>query len=488
MDKQAVIPADLSDKAINELFKVGAHIGSGGNPLVMDSFKDPPSVLQLVLLTAGLTFMVYAISEMSNYYEIKNNWSYYRCMPSVAPFAKFYGHDLAETMKFCVGESVKEHAPGVIDPIYQGINKITGVVDGVFEQVKSIGGGVSGLLRGFQDFVINFVNSFRLLGTRVRMSFINIKEIFARVYGLFIAFAYAAISAITFGENLFCNPLVKFLGTITGVDICCFAPDTRIVMADGSSKAIHAVCIGDRLAGDSVVESTYRFTGHMTRMVKIYGVEVSANHYIEHKGRMIPAGVHPDRFPIFRIRHLCCLGTSDHRIPVLTEKGSHIFADYEESSDPAVISKAQSIAETMLNEDTPGPTVLDYSLGLDPTVSVFMYDGSWKQLANLKIGDQVRSGAFVSGLISEVCELQSKTPAGIWLSAAQLIHYEGKWTRAANIWPTVKLDRSILNHIMTDSNNPITIRSESEVWNVRDYAEVNSLEIQKPYDAILGQS
>jgi len=485
-DGKEQLTDDLEKEALLAMKKIGAFIGSNGDPAVMDSYKEPPSVFLLFLITAGLCLAAYILSELSNYFEIKRGWTHYRCMPSIAPFAKFYGHDLAETMNFCVGQSVREHAPGVIDPIYKGINIVTGVVDGVYDKVVSIEGGVAGLLKGFESFVVNFVNSFRLLGVRVRMSFVRIKDIFARIYGIFIAFAYAAISAITFGENLICNPLVVFLGTITGVDICCFAPETPIRMADGSTRPISAIRIGDHLANGSTVCSTYLFDGSTTRMVRIHGVHVSANHYLQEQehGAMIQAGEHPDAEDAPRLVHLWCLSTTNNRIPIVT-KMDHtvVYADYEESSDAAVIAEAQRVAEAELNKGLVGPTVTDYSLGLDPTLSVFMKNGTWKPLMAVAIHDELMGGGRVIGIVQELCESICVSPGGHHVSAAQLVQDGDRWIRAAHIWPPLSLPLPhILCHLMVNNNMHFTVGGDGETFNVRDYAEITSMSMQTPYD------
>ena len=458
------------------------------------SVVKPPSILTLVLITICLLIVAFIAVQIANYRNIRANWSHYRCDPSVAPFASFYGHDLTENLNFCTGEAVREHAPGVIDPIYQGIDKITGVVDGVHNQVMSIAGGVEVLLSGMRTFIMNFVNSMRLITTRARMAFIRIKDIFARVYGIFIAFAFAGISAITFGENLVCNPLVVFLGIIAGVEVCCFAPNTPIVLADGvSTKPISEIRIGDRLADGAVVESTYLFDGANTTMKRLYGIHVSANHYIQDDGgKMIHVGEHPDAEDAEELTRLWCLGTSTHRIPILSGgKRRLTFADYEESSDPAVIAETQHIAEMELNKGLglglgSGPTVPDYGLGLDPSFHVHMEHGKWVPIANIGIGDRLNNGVPVKGVIHEFCETQVKTPGGQYVSAAQLIHYGGVWRRAANIWPSaVENRRSTLYHLMVPNNVSIAIKAEEEVFVVRDYAEVTSLSVQAPYDTAM---
>lgn len=488
--KTSQIPQPLLQELVRGLTEANAAVASHNDPSVLKSFIRPPSTLTLVLISLGLFAVAFIAAQISNYREIRANWSHYRCDPSIAPFAQFYGYNLSENLNFCIAEGVREHAGGVINPIYAGIDKITGVVDGVYNQVESIAGGVGSLLKGLREFVANFINSMRLIGTRVRMSFIHMKDIFARVYGLFIAFAYAGISAITFGENLICNPLVVFLGTITGVDICCFAPETAVIMADGSTKPIPHVRIGDCLAGGSVVESTYMFSGADTKMCRLSGVHVSANHYVVVGDKTIPVGEHPLTAEAEELPRLWCLGTSNHRIPVLSDGRRIDFVDYEESSDPAVIAETQRIAEMELNQSLNeikyGSTVPDYGLGLDYAFQVHMANGAWTPIAAVHIDDELMGGGVVKGVIRELCETQVKTPGGHWISAAQLILHEGRWQRAANIWPlNVKERETILCHLMATSNAAITVKAEDEVFLVRDYAEVASAAVQAPYDRSL---
>jgi len=157
------------------------------------------------------------------------------------------------------------------------------------------------------------------------------------------------------------------------------------------------------------------------------------------------------------------------------------FADYEESSDPAVIAEAQRIAEETLNSgsDT-GPTVTDYSLGLDPTFTVLMNNGIWAPLTSVKIGDILMGGASVTGVVREVCDLQCRTPAGHFVSAAQLVFYNGVWIRAAHVWPVTKQVGDVLFHLFTSNNGSFVVGGDGEQWVVRDYAEV--AETQAPYD------
>lgn len=481
------LPDELLRSAAHLVQQVNAHIGSNGNPAVMATFVQAPSYFVLILLTCGLALIAYIIAELANYYEIKNNWNEYRCMPSIAPFSAFYGYNLSENMNFCVSQSVKEHAPGVINPIYSGIAEVSTVIDGVYNKVAAIEEGVGGLLAGFQSFVMEFINAFSLIGTRIRMAVIRLKDIFGRIYGIFIAFVFAAISALTFGENLICNPLVAFLGVVMGYDVCCFSPDTLVVMADHTTKTIASIQIGDQLAGGGMVTSLYEFDGSRTSMVRIDGIHVSGNHFLlGPAGTMIPAANHPAAVPAPSLTRIWCLGTSNNRIPIVSSLSNttYSFTDFEESEDPDVIAEVQAIAEKELNgtASVVGASVADYSLGLDPTLLVFMRDRTWKSLSNVCIGDKLMGGGTVTGLIREVCDVQCQTPGGFAVSAAQLILVGGQWKRAAHIFPAAAAADAVLYHLMVSNNASFTVGGEDTILSVRDYAEVTSDAMQAPYD------
>lgn len=483
-DGRPQLPDDLVKEAHAALKKVGAYLGSNGDTAVMESFKDPPTKFALIMMSLGLLLVSILVANLANYVEIKRHWAHYRCDPSITPFARFYGHSLEETMQFCVQQSVKQYGPSVTTPIYEGIEKVSGVIDGVYNKVESIEGGITGLLRGFEGFIVNFLNSFRLLGTRVRMIFIRLQEIFSRVHGIFIAFAYAAISAITFGQNIVCNPLVTFIATIAGHDVCCFAPMTRVRMWGGGTRPIHTLTIGDRLETGARVTSTYLFDGSTTPMVEIAGVHVSGNHALRSPtGTFVPAAEHPLATPATWLPYLWCISTSDNRIPIESLNGPLLFTDYEESDDPFVVAAAQLAAEEALNgTGEAGPVVADYSLGLDPTALVQMYDGHWKLLEAINVGDRLMTGGYVTGRVREECHFICITGSGIMLSAAQLVYTGAKWVRAAQLWPVIE-SRHVLSHLTVSDNRPFVIRVEEDLMLVRDYHEYQSKETQAPYDA-----
>jgi len=464
-------------------------MGSSANPGLLKTFHVPFSPLIAIGVTLLFLGIVFILVSMNSYKIIKANWSTYRCHPEVTPFAAFYGYNLKETMNFCVGELVKEHAPGVINPIYKAVEEVMGVVDDVYEEAVAIEGEVAGLLSGFEAFVMNFMNSMRLVGTQIRMSAVRIKDIFGRLYGSFFSIVFAGISAITFGSNLVCNPLIVFIAGLAGSDICCFHPDTLIVMNDGGHKRICEIKIGEQLEDSVIVTSVYEFNGSETAMVSIYGIQVSCNHYVRSAGRMVRAENHPAAVPVPSYSRIFCLGTNQNTIPVLNYLGiTEEFADYEESEEPAVIYKTQQAAERLLNGPSrePGPPVTDYSLGIDPNALVLMASGAWKPLYRIQIGDVLAPDRnVVSATIAEYCRTCCRTPDDVLLSAAQLVQQGSLWIRGMY---TFRPDNSffILRHLfMSKGYFIIRAAAGTRLYMVRDYREVDSPELQTAYDAAL---
>lgn len=485
IDKQTL--TQLINDAKGPTVRLGAYITGG--PTELKRVEGAPSWTGTAILSAALALGLYIVLQIADYVEIRRNWPVYRCQPSISPFAKFYGYDPTETLNFCIGQAVKEHSGAVIKPIYAGINEVNAVVDDIYGSVTAVEGGVKGLLAGFSNFVVNFISSFNLVGTRIRMSLIMVKEIFQRVFGIFIAFVYSAIAALTFGENLVCNPLTTFVGGLAGVDLCCFASGTQIRMADGSARAIDAVTIGHELAGGGRVTSYYLFDGEAgcDGMVSIRGVHVSGNHAVRGPdGAWIRADAHPAATVMPRMPHLFCLGTTNNIIPVvpITGDGSDLyFTDYEESSSPAVIAEAQAAVELALNRsrEAIGPTVTDYSLGLDPSALVELSAGHWVPLSTVPLGATLANGARVIGLVDELCESVCVGPGGMLMSAAQLVQVAGRWVRAAHQYRSAKEELVLMHLLIVGGDGTFRISSGDEEVIVRDYVEWDGT--QAIYDA-----
>ena len=86
-DKLDNVDQKTLDEAYDAVDKVRAAIYSNNNPAVIASYIQPPSTITMVMISIGLLVVAIVGAQISNYREIRRNWSHYRCEPSIAPFA-----------------------------------------------------------------------------------------------------------------------------------------------------------------------------------------------------------------------------------------------------------------------------------------------------------------------------------------------------------------------------------------------------------------
>lgn len=120
----------------------------------------------------------------------------------------------------------------------------------------------------------------------------------------------------------------------------CFPGETEIVMADGSSKAISEVQIGEHTKGGKIT-GLHTFDGSDSQMYEYHGVVVAGSHTVQENGVWMKvkdsekAKEIDDKFDV-----LYDIDTSAHRI--YTTKNPKIkFADYEEVGYNAEIEKLE---------------------------------------------------------------------------------------------------------------------------------------------------
>jgi hypothetical protein len=320
------------------------------------------------------------------------------------------------------------------------------------------------------------------------MSFLKMKELMGKVYGTMFAVLGLGTSGLTAAGNLADNNLVKFMLEF------CFAPETVVVLEDGTQKTMESLEMGDRLAplGSGfrpVVTSLFRFDGRKTPMVRIGDVVVSAFHFVEWDGKMVEATEHPHAIPLPSLPALCCLNVTGHRFLVGTQ--GLVAADYDEDESTEVIAATQAVATSALNGTKENKNreavVSDYSLGLDGSVEVHMANGDWKRLSAIVVGDEVAYSGAVKGVVRERCAATVQTSVGP-MAAAQLVFSEGAWHRGSGRGLTVrevKAAAQVLHQLITERCGVLEVRKGAATLFVRDYREVALPEMEEAYAAKL---
>jgi len=297
---------------------------------------------------------------------------------------------------------------------------------------------------------------------------------------------WMGLSGISAGKNMAENDLVKFMMEF------CFDPATPVQKADESWVPLSDIKLGDVLAATAsnpkpTVTSVFTFDGSKTPMVQIGDVTVSASHYVQYKGHWLFAEDHPDAVPTFSLPVLTCLNVSGHQF--IVGRQGLVAADYDEHEDDVTVAETQRLALRALNgSETKEKVVNDYSLGLSPTATIRMKDGSLKQLKDIVLGDSVQNVGAVKGIVHELCPLSVDTPWGP-MAAAQLIFHPSsmKWTRVGSLFPVipvipVSLKDSELIHIITETTGTLELWKAGSTAFVRDYREVALPEMESAYE------
>ena len=109
---------------------------------------------------------------------------------------------------------------------------------------------------------------------------------------------------------------------------------TRVVLRDGTTKAIERVVVGEALAGNSVAVATLRFDAAASApLFEVRGVRVTADHAVLLDGRFVRARDAPGACvaPAAADGLVYDLITTDHRIRLVADDGAELeCADYLE--------------------------------------------------------------------------------------------------------------------------------------------------------------
>ena len=453
-----------------------------------DSIPDPLAVwksgwtgtfIMWIILTLTLGTMVVALFTFGNIAEIKKNFPKYRCNPLAIPFAGFFGYNATENFNYCLGSVFDVKAAEVFSPIYGLLGNFTGVVELITNVTLGIRTLFSNFLLGVNKFVRNVRDKIQALMNNLRMTFVKMNNLMGKVYGSMIAVVFMGTSAMTAGMSLADNSLLGFLGEF------CFAPDTPIRLADGRVKPIRYLRMGDRLAAtpqnpSPIVTSVLRFDGSKTPMVRIGDVLVSAEHYVYTEGAWMPARRHKDAVSVESIPHLVCLNVTGHQFLV---GESLVVADYDEHETEFAVRKTQQIAMKALNSSDENSYVADYSLGIDEHALVEMEDGTWTSVRHVGVGDRVKGGGKVLGVVQESCA-SVVTKDDCVFAAAQTVFDPAakKWTRAALLWPScVSNTPRSLRSLVTERCGTLHVRHARGDYFIRDYREVADPDMEDAY-------
>lgn len=496
-----------------------------------------------ILLTLALFLGFARIVVGFEAQAIMSQWAKYRCMPTVMFWASLFKpvgeprSDMqftTENFSFCTSEIARGVMVTALKPVMDVVVKMIETSISSLSYVMNLRSLSSNLFHGLERIFDVFGRRFNLTIHELRKSFLKQFNILQKAEAIATSSVFAGLSIISGIMNAFrlmiiisivilvilvvlviflfylLSPLMglivlalsviggtAFAGATSGMSdaFTCFAPDTAILMRDGTTKPICSIVAGDELLDGATVTATLKFAS-TEKLYELDGIIVAGSHII-YKGELARfVSDSPDAVPTTATPEtIYCLNTTSRRIPVAGRTRSHVFADWEEL-DGEYMADWSATVSRLLNGTgkftSAGDNILNSETGLGPTVKLATPTCE-KTAAELVLGDKILD---VDGSFTRVVGIGRVHPSenhsygelnpGCPISGATwVLDTDGLWKQAALIsrWAPLKLPVLSTVAIFTSSG---TFQIGDGIW-CRDFSDVGLSNIDKTYDFTLSR-
>jgi hypothetical protein len=338
------------------------------------------AVVTTILFTVLFTFFIVNM----NIDEIKGDWANRRCELAVMVAAAACKPDSdprsglqfsIENFKFCSGiiatQVLKQgFAPlfSILSQQFQGLINMAGPINFLRNMIKVA-------RETFEGFLNSLFSRFSIASWLLQRTNLHFQFAFGRIQGIFFSILYLGLSLNTLISNqldFVVTALKIFLGVISGLfpiliipiapfisminesmdslenakygggmdgarSVFCVDPDTTVRMANGSTKPLKNVRLGDSLATqdatkENIVTGVLIADAKNIPLVMINKVKMSDSHRVFHNNTWMLARDHPEVEPCAEtLETLICLNTTEHSVPiVITDSTTLYVGDWEE--------------------------------------------------------------------------------------------------------------------------------------------------------------
>ena len=437
-------------------------------PIVNPTSQSPPymSFIFLMILFVGLFFL---LESMSSAAQTSNDWSEVRCQPQNMLLAGLYGHDPNENFQFCLQQKIQDSTKGATAPFAQGMGGFTSVLQNLMNSANSFRTTLATMVGGIIKIIGEFKARMTALMGRVKLTASRMKAMMYRVYGTMFAVMYMGISAQTGIANFGDTFIFKFIDTF------CFAPETRVVMDDGSEQLISTLRLGDTLKGKSTVEAIIECPGSAD-IYEIYGIRVSGRHRVWslEKSKFISVKDHPNAKKSYPEPKLWTLITSNREIPVKGLNTTVRFADWEELPDTAEAAEGwDAIVQQILNKEIKdNKPVAKSAPCIDKFMLVYKHQAGLTPIGLVQVGDWIHDSTRWVRVIGR-CERQVDTYIGTLGNRIT----DGTWVLDNDKWkhPTGTSKSGTWKGIqLITTSGAFTIQINGSQYRIRDFTEVGT--------------
>ena len=420
---------DQSTKVINNIYDNLSYFDLYGG-----------SLIGIIILTILLLLVNGYTNAMQHIVPIKNNWTEERCKPQNIPFAGFINKPDDST----ISDFTQDNFNYCSQNILQGVTKtaflpltyITGSLTELYVTISMSIQAIRDMINSIRTNLVTIINNIlsksinitiplrvitmalsdalgKLTGVLVTKFYMLIglydivKGIFAAVVEaleiLMLAPSIAIILLLSLGLGIFAiipQVFLLILTILAGMGIyvnvqmtghtipsvrtgSCFDKNTKLIMLDGSSKSIIDIQVGDKLLNNIIVTEKLILCAKNINMYKLTdGTIVSDSHYIKYNNDWVLVKDYPYK-QIYNYTEpfIYCINTSSKRIIIKTNE----YLDWSDiTSDDITIYKKQQC----YNENT----------------ILSLFNGSCKNIKDIKIGDILSHGEKITGLVESLDE------------------------------------------------------------------------------------
>jgi hypothetical protein len=275
---------------------------------------------------------------------------------------------------------------------------------------------------------------------------------------------------------------------VAGTGVFCFDPQTEVCLADGTTKPICKLQVGDKLLGnDSVIGILLTEKEPNTAMYDYKGVIVSGSHLVWEEGLWKP--VERSRYAVpmpYSGERLYSLRTSSRTMTVHNKafKTTVLFRDWEEIGDNVTDTEWDILVQELLSNSQVDMLPSEQ----DPCFSARCQvekNGTQVSIGTIRIGDMIRDAegkiTKVLGVYTGFTYVPHKELGTAWYT-------DGVWWKEDN-WVHYPVSREELKliqgiHLITESGT-FWIQTNQHSGIVRDFTEVGHTHLPETMNFLL---
>jgi hypothetical protein len=498
-------------------------------------------IILSVVLALGVARIITGFEAQS----VMSQWGKYRCLPHIMAFASMFKprdeprNDMqftSDNFNFCTSEIAKSVLEIALKPILDVVLKMIETAISSIGYVLNLRSLATNLFHGLERIFDIFGRRFNMTVHEFHKTFLMQISAMQRANAIATASVFAGLSMIKAIMNAFelmiivclvilvilvvlviflffllapTIPLIivvlaiiggtAYAGSTGGMGSAfCFHPETKISLEGGVTKKIDEISLNDKLVDGSTVISTMKFkTEPDTELYNIDGVIVSGSHIIYQNGvaQLVKDLFSGKRFKGEMPKEVFCINTSSHIIPVVGEKQSWVYADWEELDGDSMDDWSEFVYYTLNNKSKRVNKVDDNINKSETGISNIekvkvIHEGKIyeKNMGELEIGDQISDVTGFTEIVGVVRINSSENHSNGYyknnlMSGATWVLESGIWIHAAESteWKSAHPVSNIVS-IFTKSG---TFKIGDNLY--RDFSDIGLNNIDESYNFTLSR-